>query len=396
VFPPPGPSRNEGRDLYSTIARRRGLIVLAVVALVALLSVGALAAIGAAAQTGPQWAARTSLPDTAIGSPTPEPAASATNQPGTPTATPAPRSPRPTPTPAATAAVVALAALWQGPDGQGAWPTMGPDTVATPAPTQTPTFHHGSGNTNAAAMKVVVIVGPSGDTENDLVRGEAFAQEAESFGMNVTRIYHPHATWDAVVAASQGANILAYFGHGNGWPSPYPPFQEKTKDGFGLDTIDGADVTNVTYYGGDQIRKKITLAPNSIVVLSHLCYSAGNGEPGMAIPDWTTAWQRVDNSAAAFLYAGARDVFAIGTGSTVPIVDGLMSTNKTMDEIFMTPGARPSAYYGFVGWDDQYADSVRMPGNQMHLDPDKIGGFERAITGDLSFNAADWRAASGG
>ena len=33
--------------------------------------------------------------------------------------------------------------------------------------------------------------------------------------------------------SSQGANLFIYLGHGNGWPSPYGPFERYTKDGLG-------------------------------------------------------------------------------------------------------------------------------------------------------------------
>ena len=44
-----------------------------------------------------------------------------------------------------------------------------------------------------------------------------------------------------VEPALQGASIVVYYGHGNGWPSPYTPFQEDTKDGLGLNTATQSD-----------------------------------------------------------------------------------------------------------------------------------------------------------
>ena len=37
----------------------------------------------------------------------------------------------------------------------------------------------------------------------------------------MTEVYSPNATWPAVKAALQGASLVIYMGHGNGWPSPY-------------------------------------------------------------------------------------------------------------------------------------------------------------------------------
>ena len=52
---------------------------------------------------------------------------------------------------------------------------------------------------------------------------------------------HANATWAKVKAAAQGASVFVYLGHGNGWPSIYPPFQTLTKDGLGLDPSGGGD-----------------------------------------------------------------------------------------------------------------------------------------------------------
>ena len=94
--------------------------------------------------------------------------------------------------------------------------------------------------------------------------------------------FTPNATWTTVKAAAQGANVFVYLGHGNGWPSVYPPFQTVTKDGLGLDPSTGADGSKHVYYGEDYIRNNIRFAPNAVVLLYHLCYASGNTEPGLA------------------------------------------------------------------------------------------------------------------
>jgi hypothetical protein len=251
--------------------------------------------------------------------------------------------------------------------------------------------------TSAPQLKAVLIVGPSGLTSTNKPDADAVAAKAAAYGMDVRKVYTPHATWQAVLDNIQGANLVLYWGHGNGWPSPYGPFQEKTKDGFGLNATDGSNT--VDYRGGNAIRNSVTLAPNAIVGLSHACYTSGNGEPGMAIPGADVARQRADNYAAAFLYAGAGAVFALQTGSFTYIVDLLFSGNKTMDQVFSTKGAGAAAglaYYGFVGTNDQYFDSQRMPGNKNHLDPDAPNGWRRSLTGDMNLTTDDWMSGTGG
>src|SRR6478752_755510 len=87
--------------------------------------------------------------------------------------------------------------------------------------------------TSAPQLKAVLIVGPSGLTSTNKADADAVAAKAAGYGMDVHKVYTPHATWAAVLAQVQGANFVVYWGHGNGWPSPYGPFQEKTKDGWG-------------------------------------------------------------------------------------------------------------------------------------------------------------------
>src|SRR3954468_23366702 len=256
-------------------------------------------------------------------------------------------------------------------------PRPGAQTQADDAPSQ---------------LKIAIIVGPTDElTDSNLKDAESLAEAAESYGMDVRRIFYPNATWDDVVANVQGANLLVYMGHGNGWPSPYAPFQEDTKNGIGVGPFAGGKTSQTKYYGANVMRTDIQLAPNAIVFLDHLCYAAGNGEPGMAIPTWDVAHQRNDNFAAGFLAAGARTVFAYSWQLYIRTLRDLMTTDKTMKQIFETPGAYPKAYYGWIGADARMLDSVRTPGTVNYMDPDPKDGFLRAVSGDLSMTAGQWR-----
>ena len=243
-----------------------------------------------------------------------------------------------------------------------------------------------------APLKAVIIVGPTDDlTTQNLIDAEALALVAESYGMDVRRVFHPNATWANVMANVQGANLVVFMGHGNGWPSPYTPFQENTKDGIGINPYEGGSRSNTKYYGAKIIRENWDLAPNAIVFLNHLCYAAGNGEPGMSKPSWDIARQRVDNFAAGFIAAGARTVFAYSWQTYEKVIRDLFTTTKTMQQIFETPGAYPKPYYGWIGADARMSDSVRTPGTVNYLDPDPKDGFLRAVSGDLSMTAGQWR-----
>ena len=247
-------------------------------------------------------------------------------------------------------------------------------------------------------LKAVFIVGPTNSlTQSNLTDAESLAEVAESYGMDVHRVFFPHATWANVLANIQGANLVVYMGHGYGWPSPYTKtLTESRQDGMGLNSYDGSSSSTYTYYGANLLKQYVTLAPNAIVFLNHLCYSAGNGEPGMAFPTWDVATQRVDNMAAGWLAAGARTVFAYGEQLFVKALKGLMDTtvDNDMEDIFRFASAgHVGEYWGWVGADPRKFNSVRTPGATLFMDPDPTrDGWYRAVSGDLTMTASEWKA----
>jgi flagellar hook assembly protein FlgD len=211
------------------------------------------------------------------------------------------------------------------------------------------------------------------------------------------RIFHPNATPRRVKKHANGAHLFIYAGHGNGWPSPYPPFQERTKNGLGLNPATGdATTSNVNYKGADWLRANIRFAPNAVVILSHLSYASGNASTGMPIPSRSVAVERVDNFANGFLAIGARVVWALGWQPGEDVIDALHRERATMDGIFMTKyRAGDGPHTGWVGWRPAlYYDSVRTPFAQIHIDPHPTSGYLRAITGDLAFTTEEWRSGS--
>jgi flagellar hook assembly protein FlgD len=248
-------------------------------------------------------------------------------------------------------------------------------------------------------LKAVFIVGPTNAlTSSNLTDAEQLAVVAESYGMDVRRVFFPHATWANVLANIQGANLVVYMGHGYGWPSPYTAtLTESRQDGMGLNTVDGSSASQFTYYGANLLRQYVTLAPNAIVFLNHLCYSAGNAEPGMAFPTWDVARQRVDNMASGWLGTGAKAVFAYGEQLFVKTLRGLMdaTVDESMEDLFRLapPTGKLGEYWGWVGADPRKFDSVRTPGATNFLDPDPTkDGWYRAVTGNLSMTASQWKS----
>lgn len=264
--------------------------------------------------------------------------------------------------------------------------------VVAGAPGATSTVRADAG----AGLKAVIIVGPTGSlTSYYKQSADAVAAAAAANGMSVTKLYTPNATWAKVKAATAGANLVYFAGHGNGWPSPYfpscksyAPCYPDRQDGYGLDPSSNGDTP--TYYG-EQYVSQVKLAPGAIVLLNHLCYAPGASEPGNPVPSQSVAVQRADDFAAGFLAAGASVVIASDGSGFPSFINGLFSDpgSTTMDQLFMANG-------DFSGASDAYFNSVRTSGARIHLDPQASTlKYTHAVTGDLNQTAGAWRQGTG-
>jgi hypothetical protein len=239
---------------------------------------------------------------------------------------------------------------------------------------------------SAAGIKVAVVVGPAGaNTSTYISHAKSYAAQARAYGATVVEVYTPNATWSRVRSAVQGANLLVYLGHGNGYPNPYSSTLNPYKvDGLGLNPTATSGNSKTAYYGEYYVRTQIKLAPNAVVIFNHACYSAGSSEPGRANPTLAAARKRVDNYGAGFLRAGARTVFAETLGRASYIIKYLFTSSKTMSQIFWASPDRTYSYRSTFS-------STRTAGATGILDPYKPGAFYRAVVGNLSMTAAAWR-----
>jgi flagellar hook assembly protein FlgD len=239
----------------------------------------------------------------------------------------------------------------------------------------------------SADPKVVLVVGAThGATTAYRSYMRVVAATAARYTSNVVEVSSPSATWPAVRAALQGASIVVYMGHGNGFPSPYSPtLNPSTQNGMGLNLSAGAGDSNTKYYGEHYLAAEVDLAPNALVILSHLCYASGNSEPGQAEPTLTVAKARADNFAAGFLRAGARAVIADGHDDPSWYVEQLFTTSATVEQIWQgAPGANGNAFT---------FPSVRTPGYTAWSDPETLSGstyagFYRSLVGKPTLTAA--------
>jgi len=222
--------------------------------------------------------------------------------------------------------------------------------------------------------KVVIIVGPAGSATGGY-RAEArqAATLARRYTTDVTELYSPNATWPAVKSALQGASLVVYMGHGNGWPSPYrdklyPP----TQNGFGLNPAPGGDDSTHQYFGESKIAASVRLAPDAVVLLNHLCYASGNSEPGLAEGSLATAQQRIDNFAAGFVAAGASAVVAEAYASPNHMIRSVLGGRGSIEKAWRNAPSSNGHAFGF--------ESARSPGYVAEMDPERTtSGFTRSI-----------------
>jgi hypothetical protein len=238
--------------------------------------------------------------------------------------------------------------------------------------------------------KVALVVGPVGSiTPAYRALANEAADAARAGGAEVVKVYSPDATWSAVREALDGASIVVYLGHGNGWPSRYrnslyPP----TQNGFGLNPVGGAGDDRHQYFGEASI-EKLRLAPNAVVVFSHLCYASGNTEPGLPEGSVSDAIQRVDNYASGFLRAGAKAVVAEAGLGPAYYVRSLLRGSGSVEQIW-----RNSPTYN--GNHQIVLRSERTSGYTVRLDPERSSsGFRRSLV-SRGVTATELRAGAQG
>jgi hypothetical protein len=235
-----------------------------------------------------------------------------------------------------------------------------------------------------AVPRVVVIVGPAGAaTSRYRAEARAAATIAREYTPDVTEIYSPNATWPAVKRALQGASLVIYMGHGNGWPSKYrDSLYPATQDGFGLNpTANGSDGTH-QYFGEGPIAKDVSLAKNAVVLLNHLCYASGNTEPGLAEGTLAQARQRVDNFAAGFIKAGAAAVIAEAYASPNNMTRVVLGGKRSIESAWRTAPTANGHAFGF--------ESVRSSGYIAQMDPERgASGFSRSLVIKRGLASAD-------
>lgn len=214
----------------------------------------------------------------------------------------------------------------------------------------------------AGGEKVAIIVGPVGSlTANYRTSANRVADAATAAGATVVKAYSPNATWANVRAAVNGANVVVYFGHGNGFPNPYSSTENRDRvNGWGLNrTTSNGDSDNwsttMVYCGEKALRGTLTASDGAAqrqycsggpitpaagftMIYAQAHYSPGFGErynESDPLPTQAEAQQRVRNYSRPVLQLGAAAYIASAySDADETITRVLTQTTTTYGDIF--------------------------------------------------------------
>ena len=249
---------------------------------------------------------------------------------------------------------------------------------------------------SAAGEKVVIIVGPTGaQTAGYRNTGDSIAATAQAAGATVVKVYSPNATWANVQAAVNGANIIVYLGHRNGYPNPYSATENTDRvNGWGLNKVAGGggggdDESNLIYCGEQALLGTlsssnprypycaggITPAPGFVMIYNKACYTPGAGEGFDVKATEAVAFARVRHYSYPVLAMGASAYFATDLHNGAQYLVDTILRNPTMtygDVARYAPGYDAAAQRQF-GHPDLAGDRVWI--QRTGSDPDYWFGY---------------------
>jgi hypothetical protein len=253
-----------------------------------------------------------------------------------------------------------------------------------------------------SGVKVAIIVGPTGSlTDSYRASANKVAEAARAAGATVAKAYSPRATWPNVVDAVRGANVIVYFGHGNGYPSPYSSTEWRDRvNGWGLNRTtsngDKDDWSRTLVYCGEKAllgrlgaydgaaqRRycrdgELRPAEGFVMVYGQAHYAPGFGERYSRDDPRTSykkARQRVRNYSYPIFKMGGSAFFATAYGDADSLVARLLNN--------------PDRSFGWAfrrgrGFD---ADAIRRSN---HPDVNARIFVQKTVIKALHFSQPDW------
>jgi hypothetical protein len=178
-----------------------------------------------------------------------------------------------------------------------------------------------------AKIKAVLIVGPSiGSTKDAIEQMSKIKDYLCKLGAQVTEVYEPCATWNSVVAASLGAHILVYAGHGIRMGTAGSP------GGFRLSADDVISSATIT--------AELKLHKNAIILFKSVCMGAGSSATDRADIGVEEALYRVSEYSRDFMQTGAAGYFANNwDNAMVPFLESLFK-GETLESAYTISATR--------------------------------------------------------
>lgn len=161
-------------------------------------------------------------------------------------------------------------------------------------------------------------------TQFRIAEAQANVVELRGLGQVVQELYTPNATWAAVKAAALNADVLIYAGHGlYGW-------------GGNPLAVGGMLLAPGEFVSPDQIRTELKLRAGGLVILNHVCFSAGTTSGDPPNVPLAEARRRASEFSRPFLDAGIASYYSSNhQGGPVWLVRELI-LNATMVDIYDT------------------------------------------------------------
>jgi hypothetical protein len=193
--------------------------------------------------------------------------------------------------------------------------------------------------------------GLEGPTTLDYVQNAREESAAlRQMGMTVVEFYPPNNRWSDILAAAADARVLIYAGHGVGW-------------GGDPMLVGGMRLRADESVSPDQIRSQLRMAPQAIVLLNHVCYSAGTSSEDVNGTTYEEALRRVAEYSQPFLEAGLVGYYANWYyGFTSTLLSSLASG--------MTLGEAYESYHDYNAATVQRLQHPRSPSHVLWLDYD--------------------------
>ncbi|MDQ6682897.1 MAG: cell wall-binding repeat-containing protein [Chloroflexota bacterium] len=234
----------------------------------------------------------------------------------------------------------------------------------------------------AAGPKVAILVGPTAITDSTyLPFATNIAAAARAAGATVDMRYC--ATPADALAATAGASIIVYLGHGSGYPNPYSAVLDpNVTNGWGLRNpavawagrTAGCTDRVLKYYGESWVGANVKPAAGFAMIYSNACYAPGAGENEAASPaSEQTALARVAYYSRTILRMGGTyyatdlwqgsakltqllltqptttygDIFKAGNGFSPGVLRRFVHPQAVGDQVWMQ---RTPDYAGTIGY----------------------------------------------